>query len=148
MKQTFATFLELETIMLIRGTLFTICLFVIGCDVSKAPPAPTVMVSVDGTPAAGFFLQLVGTDGQAVASGTANQNGQAVMRSADGQAPKPGQYRVVVVDVDDGETNPMEKQKAFKSRVPTVYTKAATTKAQLTIEAGKMDYALDLKSKS
>jgi len=134
---------------MLRLTLFTLGLIALaGCGGPSAPPpAPSLLINLDGSPASGLLVQLVSSDGKAAASGTSDKSGKAIVRQGDSQPPAPGNYKLVVVDTGDGESNPMERTKATKSRLPTSYAKAATTKASLTIEAGKMDYTIELQSK-
>jgi hypothetical protein len=119
-----------------------------GCGGPSAPPpAPSLLINLDGSPASGLLVQLVNSEGKAVASGTSDKAGKAIVRQGDSQPPAAGSYKLVVVDTDDGESNPMERAKATKSRLPASYGKPATTKASVTIEAGKMDYSVELQSK-
>jgi hypothetical protein len=134
---------------MLRLTLLAIGLMILaGCGgTNTLPPAPTLLLQIDGSPAGSLTVQLIASDGKAVAMGTSDKSGKAVVRQGDGEAPPAGTYKLVVVDNDDGESNPMERQKAIKSRLSSGYAKANSTKATVTIEAGKKDYTIELSSK-
>lgn len=128
--------------------LMILVLLIVGCGPTPLPKAPTLLLNLDGSPAKSLTVQLVDAQGKAVAVGTSDANGKAVVRQGDGSPPPPGQYKLVIVDSDDGESNPMEQRaKAIKSRLPASYSKAATTPASVTIEDKKLDYTVELKSK-
>ncbi len=112
------------------------------------PPAPFATVTLDGKPAGGLALRVVAADESVAGSGTTGGDGRAVLRGPGDQPVPPGRYKVVVTDLGDAEDNPMEQQKAKpKSRVPASYGKPVTTPLTLTVEAGKMEYPLEVKSK-
>jgi hypothetical protein len=116
---------------------------------APAPPAVTLVVTLDGSPAARLNVQLVGPDGAAVAAGGTDDAGRAAVRAAGDKLVPPGTYKVVVTDLGDAEENPMEpaRKAAAKARVPAAYGKPATTPATVTVEAGKTEYPVAVKSK-
>jgi hypothetical protein len=120
----------------------------VGCGGQKADPnslpAPSVLVTVDGEPLKNLFLQIVAADGTPVASGSTDKDGKAPIRMGDGQPVAPGVYKVVVVDSGEDDGAP---KTGNRPKLPAAYGKANSTKAALTIEAGKMDYTMDIKTK-
>lgn len=119
-----------------------------GSSLPPPPPAPTLVISIDGSPAIGLQVLLTAADGKGVASGTTDASGKAVVRAGDGTAPGAGRYKVVLADTGDVEENPMEVvKKAAKSRIPSAYAKAATTKAGVIIDDASGSYPVDIQSK-
>ena len=80
-------------------------------------------------------------------SGTSDDAGRAAVYGAGGQPVAAGGYKLLVTDAGAAEDNPMEAVKATKPRVPAAYAKPATTPASVTVEAGKSEYVVELKSK-
>lgn len=118
-----------------------------GCE-PKPAAAPTLTVTLDGKPADRLIVQLVGADGRAAATGYTDAAGRAVVRGGDGGAPAPGPYKVVVAEAGEDEPDPMAPQKGKPApRFDRRYTKADSTPAAVTIEAGKLDYSVELKAK-
>ncbi len=117
-----------------------------GCGGESAPVAAlNLAVTLGGQPAERVTIQLVGPDGKTAGSATAGEGGRATVYLPAGQSLAPGVYKVVATDAGPAEDNPMETAKPVaKRRVPAAYSAAATTKLSLTVEAGKLDYALDI----
>lgn len=126
--------------------LFT--LSVLGCGGSPdgLPPTQTLVVTLDGKPGARLNLQLVSDTGP-VGSGATGEDGRVSIRGPKDQPIAPGTYPVIVTDAGETEENPMAAQKRTASRIPASYGRKSTTPVKITIEAGKMEYAVELKSK-
>ncbi len=123
------------------------CSAIIGCGQPADPnqrQAPSVLVTVDGAPLNNLFLQFVAADGTALASGATDKAGKAPIRMGDGQPLAAGSYKVVVVDSGEDDSAP---KTGNRPKLPVAYAKATTTKGTITIEAGKMDYTLEIKTK-
>ncbi len=108
-------------------------------------PAPALVVTLDGQPAAGLSVRLVSD--AASGGGVTDAAGRLAARGSDDKGLPSGTYKVTVTDAGDGEANPMEPVKKPKSRVPPAYAKPASTPLSVTIEAGKPEYPLDVKSR-
>ena len=119
----------------------------VGCGPKSDPstlPAPTVLVTVDGEPLKNLFLQIVAADGTPLASGSTDKDGKAPIRMGDGQPLAPGVYKVVVADIGEDDGAP---KTGNRPKLPSAYGKATTTPGKLTIEAGKMDYTMEIRTK-
>ncbi len=137
---------------MIRPVLRTVpfvLLLAAGCGSQPAAtalgPAPVLVVTVDGQPAAGLSVRLVSD--VVSGGGVTDAAGRLAARGPDDKALPSGVYKVTVTDAGDKEANPMEPVKKGKSRVPTAYAKPASTPLSVTIEAGKSEYPMDVKSK-
>ena len=132
-----------------RLLLFAALLAPAGCGPAGPAPVPVLVVTVDGAPVGYLSVQLVGDAGLAV-TGVTDAAGRVGLVSADKPVP-PGAYKVVVTDTgesdDYGNDTSKQAKPRPKTRVPAAYGKAATTPASVTVEAGRLDYAVDVRAK-
>ena len=111
------------------------------------PPPLVVRITLDGQPAGRLSVQLLAADGKPAGGGVADEAGVAAVAGVGGQPLAPGTYKVAVSDLGEAEENPMEQVRAApKSRVPVAYARPGSP-LSLTVEAGKTEYQLALKSK-
>jgi hypothetical protein len=120
-----------------------------GCSGRPADaPALTVTVTVDGKPAGNLGVVLVTEDAKDTAAGyggTTDATGKATLFGPTPGAAPPGKYKVVVTD--RGPETDDEPAKKPVNRVPAVFGKPATTKLTLTVEPGKSEYPIEVKTK-
>ncbi|MFO0851391.1 MAG: hypothetical protein U0871_22965 [Gemmataceae bacterium] len=121
-----------------------------GCGGGSATVAPalTVTVTLDGKPAGNLGVVLV-PDGSADTAGgfggTTDSTGRATLYGPNPGAVPPGKYKVVVTDRGPETDEPVAKKPV--NRVPAVFGKPAATPLSLTVEAGKSEYPIEVRSK-
>jgi hypothetical protein len=129
---------------------FLVTMAMTGCGVTgknDLPASQTIVVTLDGSPASNLNLSFVNAAKSVAGSGGTNKEGKASVRGTDGKKLAAGPYTIVVSELGE-EENPMVAQKApAKNRIPAAMSNATTSKVTLTIEDGKWDYTLDIKTK-
>lgn len=120
-----------------------------GCGSTPPPglaPAPSLTITVNGNPGRNLDVRLYGSDGAKIGSGQTGDNGRAAIRGATDEPVPPGTYKVCLIDLGD-EGDPMSAKPLKANRIPATATKPGTTTLSVTIESGKMEYTVELKSK-
>ncbi|MFO0934968.1 MAG: hypothetical protein U0798_00450 [Gemmataceae bacterium] len=122
-------------------------LAMVGCGSSNSlKPTQMLAVTIDGKPAVGMNITFLDEANKIVGSGSTGSDGKVAIRGKNDQPIGTGNYKVIVSDIGEAEENPMVSQKAQKSRLPNQYGNPNQTPLKITIEQGKMDYTVEIKT--